>query len=235
MNREELISIRLKLLMKELPSHRNVDLIAVSKKYPAEDIQLALNSSHYDFGENRVDELEEKSSHFLHHDRKPLWHFIGNLQGNKVKKLLEIQGLNSIHSIDSFSLLENIIKNKNLIRSDIPINLFLQIKTSDEKEKSGFDNSDDLMKAANLLAKHDGDRVRFAGLMTMGKIRTDNFEADARKCFKKLRKKRDRLITDFGFENLRLSMGMSQDYHIAIEEGSDVIRVGSKIFAPENS
>ena len=79
----------------------------------------------------------------------------------------------------------------------------------------------------------DQSKFYLAGLMTMGKIRTENFEADARDCFIKLIRTKNTLIRDFQLPLMKLSMGMSQDYHIAIEEGSDFVRIGTAIFKPD--
>lgn len=231
MERSELISIRLKLLNRQLPSNRNVSLVAVSKKYPIEDIKFAYDTGQTEFGENRVDELVEKSAQAQERNLNITWHFIGNLQSNKISKLLAVPNLKFIHSIDSYSLLSKLYDNESVLSDKI--GFFLQIKTSDEKEKSGFDDYDELSKAINLIFKHENSKLQFQGLMTMSKVRTDNFEADARLCFRKLKNIRKQLQQDFGVGRLHLSMGMSSDYQYALEEGSDVLRLGSSIFALE--
>tara|TARA_R110002072_G_scaffold64203_4_gene159663 strand:+ start:107282 stop:107986 length:705 start_codon:yes stop_codon:yes gene_type:complete len=231
MERSELISIRLKLLNRQLPSNRNVSLVAVSKKYPIEDIKFAYDTGQTEFGENRVDELVEKSAQAQERNLNITWHFIGNLQSNKISKLLAVPNLKFIHSIDSYSLLSKLYDNESVLNDKL--GFFLQIKTSDEKEKSGFDSYDELSKAINLIFKHENSKLQFQGLMTMSKVRTDNFEEDARLCFRKLKNIQKQLQQDFGVGKLHLSMGMSSDYQYALEEGSDVLRLGSSIFALE--
>ena len=150
------------------------------------------------------------------------WHFIGSLQSNKINQLLLVKNLVSIHSIDRLSLLTKLLKKE--IKN--PIGLFLQVNTSGEKEISGFVDIDDICAAVDLIKGQD--KFYFQGFMTIGKIRTDNFEQDARSCFQKLRE----LKVDF--PEAELSMGMSSDYLIAKEFETDWVRVGSSIFGTRN-
>jgi pyridoxal phosphate enzyme (YggS family) len=234
MDRLELIEIRLNLIKRDFPVTNAPKLIAVSKKYPIEDIIYAYESGQRDFGENRVDELIEKSNQAIIHGLDDIkWHFIGNLQTNKVSKLLAVPKLVSIHSVDSNRLLDEIIKLKNNVNNSLDI--FLQVNTSDEVEKSGFKEWDDLAMAANHLLENGGEFFNFKGLMTMSRLRTENFEVDAGKCFKQLRLIKDSLEKDFDIKHLKLSMGMTSDYKIAMKEGTHFIRIGSKIFEADQN
>lgn len=208
----------------ELKNYQQAILVAVSKTRSLEQILDLYLQGQRVFGENRVDELYEKSFSI---DKEVEWHFIGRLQTNKINKLLQVKNLKAIHSIDRLGLVESLLKKDSDI--DKPVELFLQFNTSEEKEKAGFTSEEELIEAIKLIVKSKNFPLR--GLMTMGKIRTDNPEADARHCFKRLRAIKNSLISKGIVENLDLSMGMSGDYKIALEEGSTVIRVGSALFS----
>lgn len=194
-------------------------LIAVSKTKPKSDIELLHSLGHKDFGENKVQELEEKAIALEALDIN--WHFIGNLQSNKVSKLLNVPNLKMIHSVSSLKLATEISK-----RADRHIKIFLQINTSGEDQKGGFETSEieEINEAAHAISRNSN--LEFYGLMTIGSIRTDDFEKSARESFQLLKTIRDKLNRP----DLKLSMGMSADYKIALEEGADFIRVGSTIF-----
>ncbi|OUR97291.1 YggS family pyridoxal phosphate enzyme [Halobacteriovorax marinus] len=239
MNRRDLLNFRFKNLKKKIVQinspHKKSDLtvVAVTKYSPIEDIEISYDIGHRHFGENRVLDLQEKAEHMLDLGFDDIsWHFIGNLQSKKVNRLLKIPGLGFIHSIDSLSLLETILKKSDQFRGE-RLGLFLQVNTSDEAEKQGFDSYDKLAGAVNLFLEATDSKFYFAGLMTMGKLRTDNFEKDARHCFQKLKEHRSHLSDDFGLNKLALSMGMSSDFEIAIDESTDFIRVGSSLYAEE--
>jgi pyridoxal phosphate enzyme (YggS family) len=229
MERRELLKIRLQLLKRKLYSSQ---LVAVSKNTDSESIRFAFEEGQVDFGENRIEALEEKSSDLL--DLELNWHFIGKIQSNKINRLFKVPNLKFIHSVDSLKLLENLFKKIDLV-GDSKIGFFLQVNTSEENEKSGFSitNYDELAAAANLISRHLDSNLYPLGLMTMGKYRTEHFEEDARLCFKKLCALKKTLNRDFELPPLKLSMGMSQDFSIAIEEGSDFVRIGTSIFKPE--
>ena len=229
MERRELLKIRLQLLKRGL---RDCQLVAVSKNTDAASIGFAFEEGQIDFGENRVEVLEEKSN--LLKDLELNWHFIGKLQSNKINRLFKIPRLRFIHSVDSLKLLEHLYKRVDQIESE-RVGFFLQVNTSEEDEKSGFSIShyDELAAAANLISRHLDSKLYLMGLMTMGKYRTTDFEEDARLCFKRLGVVRNTLHRDFELPPLQLSMGMSQDYEIAMEEGSDFVRIGSAIFSEE--
>lgn len=194
-----------------------INLICVSKTKPCQLIEELYHLGHRDFGENKVQELAQKAID-LAHLREIRWHFIGSLQSNKINQLLSVQNLFSIHSVDRMSLLSKILSKD--LASDV--SLFLQVNTSGEDEKGGFTRLDDLIAAVDLIQNHA--HFKFCGFMTIGKIRTDDFEADARSCFQKL------VGFKKNFPKAELSMGMSADYKIAMEYGTDWVRVGSKIF-----
>lgn len=198
----------------------NVTLIAVSKTKPLEDIKEAYDLGLRNFGENKVQELVYKMDNFHYDDVK--WHLIGNLQRNKVKYIVGRVYL--IHSLDSVRLLEEIekqYKNKNEIAQ-----VLIQINIGREESKSGilFENLEELIQACENCSN-----VKVKGLMSI--IPKGN-EESCRKYFKEMKKIFDNL-KDRKFENLEmkyLSMGMTGDYKIAIEEGANIIRIGQGIF-----
>lgn len=200
----------------------NCSLLAVSKTKPIEDIQEALNAGQIDFGENKVQDLYQKSLEF--ESDRINWHFIGHLQSNKINQLLKVKNLVSIHSVDSLKLLKKLL-NKNY---PAPIGLFLQVNTSGENEKSGFTSSEALKEAINLILQKKT-CFYLQGLMTIGKIRTENFEEDARSSFLQLKQLKKEIDNDHDL-NIELSMGMSQDFEIAQEFGANWVRIGSAIF-----
>jgi len=221
MIRKEQIHEGLKRIYKDLQGFET-KLIAVSKTKPLEDIEYAYHCGQKIFGENKVQELLEKAQSLNFNDIQ--WHFIGHLQSNKINMLLKTPNLVSIHSVDSIKLLQKLLSKK----VDDAIGVFLQVNTSCEDEKSGFKNLEELEKAIELLNEHED--FYFQGLMTIGKIRTEDFAADAHKCFSKLLKYKELLCSKYPRLKVQLSMGMSSDYPIALKLGSDWIRIGSDIF-----
>ena len=205
-------------------------LLAVTKYSKNEDLIHAYEVGQRDFGESRVQELAlkaqklEEMGHIGIH-----WHFIGHLQTNKVNRLLKTPGLSFIHSVDSLKLLETLYKKQDLFEGD-RLNFFLEIKTTDEEEKSGILDGQQLVECIRLIQDRSDSVLNFYGLMTMGAIRTENFNEDARTSFKKLREIRDRIQNNYNFHDLKLSMGMSSDYQMALDEGTDWVRIGSAIF-----
>lgn len=222
------IAKNLSAIKKEI---KGAHLVAVTKYSPVEDIIAAYEARHYDFGENRVQDLSEKAKVFQEKGlSKVKWHFIGHLQSNKVRDLLKIPNLYAIHSVDSIKLLEELIKREDdFVGSELK--LFFQVNTSREEEKSGFESSEELNLAIALLLSRGHTKLKFYGLMTMGTIRTDDFEAEAKRCFKDLNSIARGIEKTYSLKTpLKLSMGMSQDYKFALEAGADYIRVGSAIF-----
>jgi pyridoxal phosphate enzyme (YggS family) len=222
------IAKKLTSIKKEL---KKVQLIAVTKYSAVNDIVVAYEAGQFDFGENRVSELLEKSFFFNENNlNKVKWHFIGHLQTNKVRELFKVHNLHAIHSVDSISLLEELIKRENDLKQP-ELKIFFQVNTSREIEKSGFETAEDLELAINLLKSRKGSKLKLFGLMTMGTFRTANFEVEAERCFNELKRIAEGLEVSFSLKDkLKLSMGMSQDYKIAINSGSDFIRIGSAIF-----
>ena len=220
---------RREFLKKKLDSIRaelnGTSLLIVSKTRPIEDIILYYELGHRDFGENRVQELLEKSNQLKTICPEIRWHMIGNLQSNKINQLFGIPNLYAIHSVPDEELLDKLIKSEDKLSH--PVKIFLQFNTSREEEKSGFETYHSLCEAAEfvLTAK----RLQLAGVMTMGTFRTDNFEAEAGRCFQDLVVEKRKLEAELGLK-LEASMGMSQDYKIALREGSDWIRLGTMMF-----
>lgn len=222
------IAKNLSAIKKEM---KGAHLVAVTKYSPVEDVITAYEAHHYDFGENRVQDLADKAEIFEEKElTKVKWHFIGHLQTNKVRDLLKIPHLYAIHSVDSIRLLEELLKRE----SDFPgseLKLFFQVNTSHEEEKSGFESAEELHMAINLLLGKGYSKFKLYGLMTMGTIRTEKFEAEAERCFKDLATIARSVEDKYSLKaKLKLSMGMSQDYKLALAHGSDYVRVGSAIF-----
>lgn len=220
------------LLTKELsPS----TLVAVSKYHPVEKIEQAYAAGQRHFGESRVQDLQQKSEYFFERHQDIVWHFIGRLQSNKINHLLRIRNLKFIHSIDSLSLLEDLLKRADQALSP-SIGLFLQVNTSGEAEKGGFSTEESLQMAIDKLldfTEHHPAPFYWAGLMTMGPIRTDDFEGDTKRCFAQLAELRQRLQLEHPTIPVKLSMGMSSDFHWAQEFGSDFLRLGSIVFGED--
>jgi len=228
MNRESLLRSR---LIEIKDSIKNTKLIAVTKYYPMEDIIFLYKAGHRDFGESRVKELLEKSNNANARGMSDIvWHFIGNLQSNKINQLLQVNNLKFIHSINSLKLLEELVKKDNQFVGN-KLSFFLQVNTSLEEEKSGFESEEELTNAIRYFLDYSPVKYQLKGLMTMGKFRTDDLEGDARICFQKLRKIKGQMEKIFSGLFLELSMGMSQDYKIAITEQSNFIRVGSALLS----
>jgi pyridoxal phosphate enzyme (YggS family) len=202
---------------------KNVTLVAVSKTKPVEDLQEAYNAGQRIFGENRIQEMAEKYE-LLPKDIK--WHMIGHLQSNKVKYMAHFVDL--IHGVDKFSTLKEI--NKQAKKHDRVIHCLLQAKIAEEDSKFGlsFDEIENILASEKLK---DLVNIKIVGLMGMATFTDD--KQQLHKEFSSLKNLFDKLKTDN--QNLKtLSMGMSGDYLIAIENGSTMIRVGSSIFGKRN-
>jgi len=201
-------------------------LLIVSKTRSLDEIKMYYDLGHRDFGENKVQELCEKSAALKDSCPQIRWHMIGHLQSNKIKQLLTVANLVAIHSVDSESLLKKILSFDEKI-SNPKIGLFLQINTSKEEEKSGFETEEEILKSLSQF-KHKK-HFFLQGLMTMGKIRTDDLKREARVCFQSLNSYKKKCEVVLG-HSLETSMGMSQDYEIALSEGANWIRLGSVLF-----
>lgn len=222
--RKAKLNENLSKILNEIKDGHNAHLIAVSKTKPASDIDLLYQLGQSDFGENKVQELFEKSNLLISKCPDIRWHFIGHLQSNKINMLLKVPNLKAIHSIDSIQLLEKILTKRPMNT----VGLFLQVNTSMEDEKSGFESLTDLENAIELILKNEN--YVFQGLMTIGKIRTQNFEEDAQISFAKLSEIKNQIQLKYNNLNIDLSMGMSSDYKIALLFGTNWVRIGSSIF-----
>jgi PLP dependent protein len=196
-----------------------IKLIAVSKNFSTDDINQAFDAGLREFGENKAQELNSK---FDVLGNKVTWHFIGHLQSNKVK--FAVRSAEYIHSVDSLSLAKEINKKSKQINKVQKI--LLQIKTSEEETKSGVESEEELFSLVDTC--NELNNVELKGLMTIAPF-IDN-EEEIRKSFRYLCKLKDVLNTK-GFKNIKeLSMGMTSDFEIAIEEGATMLRIGSAIF-----
>lgn len=191
-------------------------LVAVSKTKPVSDLQELYALGQRDFGENYVQELVEKEA-VLPKDIR--WHFIGHLQSNKVKYIAPF--IHLIHGVDSLSLLKEI--NKQGAKNNRVIDCLLQIHIAKEETKFGFDNHE--LKQLHEL--HELNNVRIAGMMGMASFSDD--KGLVRNEFAYLKSLYDKMA---GLAVL--SMGMSGDYSIALEEGSNMVRIGSLLFGERN-
>jgi pyridoxal phosphate enzyme (YggS family) len=201
----------------------NARLIAVSKTKPVEDLQEAYEAGQRLFGENKALEMRDKHE-ILPKDIR--WHFIGHLQTNKVKYIAPFVEL--IHSVDSLNLLKQI--NKEAIKNNRVIDCLLQIDIAHEETKFGLEENE----AEELLSSEEFaelKNVRICGLMGIGSITDDKNKT--KKEFNNLKKYFDKTKNNFFNSKsyfCELSMGMSQDFELAIEEGATLVRIGSSIF-----
>ena len=217
------MSIQKQLLsiLEDLPKH--VHLVAVSKTKPNADLEEAYAAGQRIFGENKIQEMTQKWETL---PKDIQWHMIGNVQTNKVKYMAPYVSL--IHGVDRYKLLKEI--NKQAAKSDRIIDCLLQMHIAQEDTKFGF-NKEELEAVVTDLKTNPLPYIRIKGLMGMATF-TDNQE-QIRSEFKTLKQQFDWLQTQHPEAN-ELSMGMSGDYVLAIEEGSTMIRVGSKIFGSRN-
>jgi pyridoxal phosphate enzyme (YggS family) len=200
----------------------DVTIVAVTKTVPVERIIEVVKAGIYDIGENKVQELLEK--------RKSIdnvrWHFVGHLQTNKVKYIVDFVHL--IHSVDSFKLALEI--DKRASRINRVVDVLIEVNTSGELTKYGVKPEE----ALNLVSQisENCEYVRVKGLMTVAAYLPN--PEDVRPMFRTLRELRDE-ISKFNFRNVEmrhLSMGMSNDYEVAVEEGATIVRIGTAIFGP---
>ena len=202
-------------------------LIAVSKTKPVEDLQQAYDAGQRVFGENKALEMRDKHE-VLPNDIQ--WHFIGHLQTNKIKYIISYVSL--IHSIDSCNLLNEV--NIAAAKKDRLVDCLLQFHIAAEDTKYGlsFDEAQDLLNSPEYKAMNN---IRIVGVMGMATF--TNNQDQIRQEFRNLKSIFDRLKEQYFADSdsfKEISMGMSDDYPIAIEEGSTLIRVGSAIFGKRN-
>lgn len=196
----------------------NVELVAVSKTKPVEDLMEAYNAGQRIFGENKIQEMSDK---FEAMPKDIQWHMIGHVQSNKVKFMAPYVAL--IHGVDTLKLLQEI--NKQAAKNNRVISVLLQVFIADEETKFGFDAAElSEIFNSNVLATHKNIQVK--GLMGMATF-TEN-QQQIKEEFTTLKSLYDQFKTT---NNLSiLSMGMSGDYKIAIDCGSTMVRIGSSIF-----
>lgn len=196
-------------------SGADVRLVAVSKTHPASVIMEAYQAGHKIFGENYAQELKEKSAQ-LPQDIE--WHFIGALQTNKVKMVIDKTAM--IHSLDRVSLAQEIEK-----RATKPVPVLIEVNLAGEETKSGVapNEVERLIESVRNFTK-----IEVMGLMTMPPFFDD--PEMARPYFARLRELRDELAKNTGLKLHELSMGMSGDFETAVEEGATIVRVGTAIF-----
>ena len=197
------------------------DLVAVSKTRTVQEIQEAYNSGQLKFGENRVQEIVDKQSKLPNNIE---WHMIGHLQKNKVKYIAKF--INLIHSVDRISLAKEI--DKYAKKENRKIDCLIQLKISKEESKFGL-QIEDFKNFYESLKNYKN--LNIIGLMGMASFTNDNELID--KEFKKIKTIYDDMVL-IDSEFKVLSIGMSDDYDIALENGSNMIRVGSKIFGKRN-
>ncbi len=219
------IKENLEKIKTSLPKH--VKLIVVSKTQSVETIFKAIEAGHNIFGENKVQELTLKAK-----ELPPFveWHMIGHLQTNKVKTLIPRVSL--IHSLDSLKLAKEINKEAQKLNRHIPCLLQIHIATEETKYGLSFQEAEELIENQDFLSLQ---HLKIVGLMGMATFTENLFQI--RKEFASLRKFFDKLKQSAFSNNpdfKELSMGMSNDYSIAIDEGSTMIRIGSLIFGERN-
>lgn len=219
------VAENLQAIKEKVPA--DVTLVAVSKTKPDEAIMEAYQAGHRDFGENKVQDLAAKQERLPDDIR---WHMIGHLQSNKVKYLAPF--VHMLHGVDSLKLLGVI--NREAEKSERVIDCLLQIRIALEETKFGL-TEEDLMQLLRSDVFREMNHVRIRGLMGMATY-TENSK-QIREEFRQLKRIFDRLKGS-QFENQgsfdQLSCGMSDDFQLAIEEGSNLVRIGSLIFGPRN-
>jgi len=204
-----------------------VSLVAVSKTKPNEDILEAYNAGHTLFGENKIQDLVRKYEEL---PKDINWHFIGHPQTNKVKYIAPFISL--IHGVDSLKLLK--IINKEGKKNNRVISCLLQFHIAEESTKFGF-NIDEAIEILSSEEFRELKHVRICGVMGMATYTDDEYQV--RKEFRVLKNIFNTLKNEYfadADEFREISMGMSDDFQIALEEGSTMIRVGSKIFGARN-
>jgi pyridoxal phosphate enzyme (YggS family) len=215
------IQNKLKIIQESIPQH--VTLVAVSKTKPVNELLEAYEAGQRIFGENKIQEMTQKWEEM---PKDIQWHMIGHVQRNKVKYMAEYVAL--IHGVDTLKLLKEI--DKQAKKHERVISCLLQVHIAEEDSKFGFDETElqELAVDPEFLQLAN---VRVIGLMGMATF-TDNKD-QVRREFKGLKALYEALSEKIPNMNT-LSMGMSGDYHIAMEEGSTMVRIGSSIFGARN-
>jgi PLP dependent protein len=222
--KENLDAVRARIASAAQRAARRVDeitLIAVSKTQAAEAIRAAYEAGVRHFGENRVQEWEGKRDGLK--DLAARWHLIGHLQSNKAARAAKV--FDCVDSVDDFALAQRLDRGRQEAGAAQKLRVLLEVRVAQEETKSGVEMKD----ISGLTEKIAGlSRLELAGLMCIPPY-LKNIE-EVRPYFQKLRELRDDLRTKFGLTLPVLSMGMSHDFEIAIEEGSTEVRVGTAIF-----
>src|SRR5712692_6528514 len=196
----------------------DIELVTISKTHPAEKVRGAFDAGQSLFGESRVQEARAKIPELPSAIR---WHFVGHLQKNKIRQALPLFEL--IHSVDSLALAQDI--NRIAEEEGLHPRILLEVNVAGEGSKFGFKPDTLRAEMETLLALS---RLSILGLMTIPPLAP---EAEvSRRFFAQVRELRDRLQTEFHVDLAQLSMGMTQDYAIAVEEGATLVRVGTAIF-----
>jgi len=201
----------------------DVQLVAITKTHPAEKAREAIEAGQALFGESRVQEARAKIPELPSNLR---WHFVGHLQKNKIRHALPL--FEMIHSVDSLSLAQDINRVAN--EEGLHPRVLLEVNMAGEGSKFGFSSERLRDEMEELLALP---RLSILGLMTIPPLAEEAEES--RKYFVQLRELRDRLQTEFRVDLAHLSMGMTQDFPVAIEEGATLVRVGTAIFGERRS
>jgi pyridoxal phosphate enzyme (YggS family) len=201
----------------------DIDLVAITKTHPAEKVLEAIEAGQNLFGESRVQEARAKIPDLPSNIR---WHFVGRLQKNKIRHALPL--FEMIHSVDSLALAQDI--NRIAGEEGLHPRVLLEVNVAGEGSKFGFSSETLRRQMEDLLALP---RLSILGLMAIPPLAE---EAEvSRKYFVQLRELRDRLQTAFRVDLAQLSMGMTQDFPVAIEEGATLVRVGTAIFGERRS
>jgi pyridoxal phosphate enzyme (YggS family) len=195
-----------------------IELVAITKMHPAEKVREAIEAEQTLFGESRVQEARAKIPELPSNLR---WHFVGHLQKNKIRHALPL--FEMIHSVDSLELAQDM--NRIAEEDGLHPRVLLEVNMAGEGSKFGFSSEKLRDQMEELLALP---RLSILGLMTIPPFAEEAEES--RKYFVQLRELRDRLQTEFRVDLAQLSMGMTQDFPVAIEEGATLVRVGTAIF-----
>lgn len=196
----------------------DVELVAITKTHPAEKVREAIDAGQTLFGESRVQEARAKIPELSSNIR---WHFVGHLQKNKVRQALPL--FEMIHSVDSLALAQDI--NRIAEEEGLYPRVLFEVNVAGEGSKFGFAPDDLREQMEALLALR---RLSIEGLMCIPPLAVES--EDSRKFFVQVRKLRDSLEKEFNMKLPQLSMGMTQDFAIGIEEGATLVRVGTAIF-----
>ena len=196
-----------------------VRLLAVSKTFPASDVLEAYHAGQREFGENRVQELEQKVPAL---PRDIVWHLIGHLQSNKAAKAAELADW--VHSVDSVKLVNKLSDAAQ--KAGKTLKILLEVNVSGEESKYGIRTKEELFQVAEAAASAPA--IEWKGLMTMAPADAKGEELNA--VFSGLRQMRDELEQKYSVTLPELSMGMSGDYPAAIAEGATIVRIGTAIF-----